>query len=116
MPVLFIGLFAQHSYSALIVAGFFLGIGGTSFAVGVPFVNAWFPPERRGLAVGVFGAGMVGTAISALTTVKLYDWDWPDPDDHLGTVTVLATQAGLGNRIAWFNLDGALYKLTYRVV
>ena len=72
VPVLFIGLAGQHSYTALLVAGFFLGIGGTAVAVGVPFVNAWFPPERRGLAVGVFGAGMVGTAISALTTVKLY--------------------------------------------
>jgi MFS transporter, NNP family, nitrate/nitrite transporter len=57
--------------AALLIGGFFLGIGGTTFAVGVPFVNAWFPPERRGLAVGVFGAGMGGTAISALTTVKL---------------------------------------------
>ena len=73
VPVLFIGLAGQESYTALLVAGFFLGIGGTAFAVGVPFVNAWFPPQRRGLAVGVFGAGMVGTAISALTTVKLYE-------------------------------------------
>jgi MFS transporter, NNP family, nitrate/nitrite transporter len=72
VPVLFIGFFAQTSYTALLVGGFFLGIGGTAFAVGVPFVNAWFPPERRGLAVGVFGAGMGGTAISALTTVRLY--------------------------------------------
>ncbi len=72
VPVLFIGFFGLHSYPALLVGGFFLGIGGTAFAVGVPFVNAWFPPERRGLAVGIFGAGMGGTAISALTTVKLY--------------------------------------------
>jgi NNP family nitrate/nitrite transporter-like MFS transporter len=72
VPVLFIAFFAQTSYVALLVGGFFLGIAGTAFAVGVPFVNAWFPPERRGLAVGVFGAGMGGTAISALTTVKLY--------------------------------------------
>ena len=72
VPVLFIGFFAQTSYAALLVGGFFLGIAGTAFAVGVPFVNVWFPPERRGLAVGVFGAGMGGTAISALTTVKLY--------------------------------------------
>lgn len=53
------------------VGGFFLGIGGTAFAIGVPLVNAWFPPQRRGFAIGVFGAGMGGTAISALTTVKL---------------------------------------------
>ena len=72
VPILFIAFVALDSYALLIVGGFFLGVAGTAFAVGVPFVNAWFPPERRGLAIGVFGAGMGGTAISALTTVKLY--------------------------------------------
>src|SRR4051794_7398075 len=71
IPVLYLGLLGHSSLVALLVGGFFLGIGGTAFAVGVPFVNAWFPPERRGFAVGVFGAGMGGTAISALTTVRL---------------------------------------------
>jgi NNP family nitrate/nitrite transporter-like MFS transporter len=73
VPVLFLGLLGHGSLAALLVGGFFLGIAGTAFAVGIPFVNAWFPPERRGLALGVFGAGMGGTAISALTTVKLVD-------------------------------------------
>ena len=73
VPVLFLGLAGHSSLPALLVGGFFLGIGGTSFAVGVPYVNAWFPPARRGLAVGIFGAGMGGTAVSALTTVKLVD-------------------------------------------
>ena len=72
VPVLFLGFFALNSYALILAGGFFLGIGGTAFAVGVPFVNAWFPPERRGFAIGVFGAGMGGTAISALTTVKLF--------------------------------------------
>jgi len=71
VPVLFLGLAGHSSLAALLAGGFFLGLGGTAFAVGVPFVNAWFPPERRGLAIGVFGAGMGGTAISALTTVPL---------------------------------------------
>jgi len=71
VPVLFLGLAGQRSLTALLIGGFFLGIGGTAFAVGVPFVTAWFPPERRGLAIGLFGMGMGGTAISALTTVKL---------------------------------------------
>ncbi|WP_306291633.1 MFS transporter [Microbispora sp. GKU 823] len=70
VPVLYLGLAGQTSLAGLLAGGFFLGIGGTAFAIGVPFVNAWFPPARRGLAVGVFGAGMGGTAISALTTVK----------------------------------------------
>lgn len=73
VPVLYLGLAGHSSLPALLAGGFFLGIGGTAFAVGVPFVNAWFPPERRGLAIGVFGMGMGGTAISALTTVKLVD-------------------------------------------
>src|SRR5687767_5222082 len=68
-PVLFLA--NVEGYAALIAGGFVLGIGGTAFAIGVPFVNAWFPPARRGFAIGVFGAGMGGTAISALTTVKL---------------------------------------------
>jgi NNP family nitrate/nitrite transporter-like MFS transporter len=73
VPVLYLGLAGQESLAGLLVGGFFLGLGGTTFAIGVPLVNAWFPPERRGLAVGLFGAGMGGTAISALTTVKLVD-------------------------------------------
>jgi NNP family nitrate/nitrite transporter-like MFS transporter len=71
VPVLYLGLSGHGSLAGLLVGGFFLGIGGTSFAVGVPFVSAWFPPQRRGLAIGIFGMGMGGTAISALTTVKL---------------------------------------------
>ncbi|MFG3551750.1 nitrate/nitrite transporter [Streptomyces sp. NPDC047725] len=73
VPVLCLGLAGHSSLTALLAGGFFLGMGGTAFAVGVPFVNSWFPPERRGLAIGVFGMGMGGTAISALSTVKLVD-------------------------------------------
>ena len=50
VPVLFLAFFALDSYSLMLFGGFFLGIAGTAFAVGVPFVNAWFPPEKRGLA------------------------------------------------------------------
>jgi MFS transporter, NNP family, nitrate/nitrite transporter len=71
LPVLFLGLVGYRSLAGLLVGGFLLGVAGTSFAVGVPFVNAWFPAGRRGTAIGIFGMGMGGTAISALTTVKL---------------------------------------------
>ncbi len=91
VPVLFIAFVALDSYALLLVGGFFLGIAGTVFAVGVPFVNAWFPPERRGLAIGVFGAGMGGTAISALTTVKLFNQGEKLP--FLITAVVLAAYA-----------------------
>ncbi|MEU4771645.1 MFS transporter [Micromonospora sp. NPDC023644] len=71
VPVL--TLSAVSSYPALIVTGFFLGIGGTAFAVGVPLVSGWYPPARRGFAIGVFGIGMGGTAIANFTTVRLAD-------------------------------------------
>jgi NNP family nitrate/nitrite transporter-like MFS transporter len=95
LPVLFIAFFALSSYALLLVGGFFLGIAGTVFAVGVPFVNAWFPPERRGLAIGVFGAGMGGTAISALTTVKLFT-NQGEKAPFLITAVVLAAYAAAG--------------------
>jgi NNP family nitrate/nitrite transporter-like MFS transporter len=92
LPVLYLGLAGHSSLGALLAGGFFLGIGGTAFAVGVPFVSAWFPPERRGLAIGVFGMGMGGTAISALTTVKLVDAHGM-ADPFLVTAVVLAVYA-----------------------
>ncbi|WP_150242660.1 nitrate/nitrite transporter [Nocardiopsis quinghaiensis] len=70
IPVLLLG-FLGSSFAALLVLGFFLGVAGTSFAVGVPFVSAWHRPERRGFATGVFGAGMGGTALSAFLTPYL---------------------------------------------
>jgi MFS transporter, NNP family, nitrate/nitrite transporter len=64
----------QGSYVLLLVFGFFLGIAGTTFAVGIPFVNAWFEPARRGFATGVFGAGMGGTALSSFFTPRFVQW------------------------------------------
>ncbi|MFG1947095.1 nitrate/nitrite transporter [Nonomuraea sp. NPDC048826] len=71
IPVVFLA-FAE-SYSLLLAGGLLLGLTGATFAIGVPFVNAWFPPERRGLALGVFGMGNIGTAISGFATPWLAD-------------------------------------------
>lgn len=92
IPVLFLGFVGHSSYAGLLIGGFFLGIGGTAFAVGIPFVNAWFPPERRGLALGVFGIGMGGTAISALTTLNLTK-SYGEPTPFVVTAIVLAIYA-----------------------
>ncbi|MFI7532750.1 nitrate/nitrite transporter [Streptosporangium sp. NPDC049376] len=72
VPVLGVGW--SDSYGWLLLWGFLLGLGGTSFAVGIPFVNAWYRPERRGFATGVFGMGMGGTAVSAFLTPRLVEW------------------------------------------
>jgi MFS transporter, NNP family, nitrate/nitrite transporter len=68
-PVLFLAF--ATSYPTLLLGGLLLGLGGASFAVGVPFVNAWFPPERRGFALGVYGMGNIGTAISGFVSPRV---------------------------------------------
>jgi NNP family nitrate/nitrite transporter-like MFS transporter len=63
-----------EGYAALIVVGFFLGIAGSSFAVGVPFVAGWYPKERQGFALGVYGMGNIGTAVAAFSAPAIVDW------------------------------------------
>lgn len=61
------------SYVALLGAGFLLGAAGASFAVGVPFVAEWFPKQRQGFALGVYGMGNIGTAVAAFSIPALRD-------------------------------------------
>src|SRR5690606_13479067 len=44
------------------------GLAGTSFAVGIAYTSAWFPKERQGTALGIFGAGNAGSALSTVFT------------------------------------------------
>ncbi len=61
----------HESYDALIAFGLLLGFAGASFAVGVPFINDWYPPGQRGYALGIYGAGTGGTVIAGLTAPQL---------------------------------------------
>ena len=48
------------SYAQLLAVAFFLGMAGSSFAVGVGFVSPWFAREKQGSALGVYGLGNIG--------------------------------------------------------
>lgn len=75
IPVLAVGFSANaDSYTALLVSGFLLGVAGTVFAIGIPFAKSWFDAGKHGLATGIFGAGMVGTALSAFFTPRFVRW------------------------------------------
>ncbi|NWK84183.1 NarK/NasA family nitrate transporter [Staphylococcus sp. GSSP0090] len=62
-PIYFLS--QAQSPSMLMASGFFLGIGGAVFSVGVTSIPKYFPKERVGLANGIYGMGNIGTAISS---------------------------------------------------
>ena len=79
------------SYWALIGAGFLLGVAGSSFAVGVPFVARWYPQAKQGAAVGIYGMGNVGTALAFFSAPAIAD-RWGRPT--VGWVTGLTLVGG----------------------
>jgi NNP family nitrate/nitrite transporter-like MFS transporter len=73
-PLPLIGLALFHdSLASVLLLGLLLGFAGASFAVGVPFVSRWYPPERQGAALGIYGAGMGGTVLGGLTAPAIAD-------------------------------------------
>jgi len=55
-----------ESYGMLMLLAFLVGMAGNSFSVGIAWNAAWFPPHRQGFALGLFGAGNVGAAVTKL--------------------------------------------------
>ncbi|MCK9351688.1 MAG: nitrate/nitrite transporter [Candidatus Paceibacterota bacterium] len=75
-PLYLIGGWAS-AYWHFLVLGLFVGIVGTSFAVGISYVVKWFPKERQGFAMGIFGSGNVGTALTQFAApilIAAYGW------------------------------------------
>lgn len=93
IPVLGVGHFGT-SLTVLMIGAVLLGVGGTTFAIGVPVVNAWFPPQRRGVALGVFGIGTGGTAIASFTTLPLINMFGPTAPFNVVAVALVVV-AGL---------------------
>lgn len=54
------------SFTAFALCSFGFGLAGVSFSVGIAYTSVWFPKSRQGLALGIFGAGNAGAAITTL--------------------------------------------------
>jgi MFS transporter, NNP family, nitrate/nitrite transporter len=64
-------------YWQFLVLGLFVGVAGGSFSVGIAYVARWFSRPRQGFAMGIFGAGNAGAALTkfvAPTLVVVYGW------------------------------------------
>ena len=52
------------AYWQFLVLGLFVGLAGGSFSVGIAYVAKWFDAHNQGFAMGVFGAGNAGAAVT----------------------------------------------------
>ncbi len=60
------GLAFATEYWQFLVIGLFTGLAGGSFAIGIAYTSAWFERERQGTAMGIFGVGNAGAAVTNL--------------------------------------------------
>jgi NNP family nitrate/nitrite transporter-like MFS transporter len=70
-------LTTMSTYEGYLFAALLVGIAGGSFAVGIAYVSKWFGKEKQGTALGIFGAGNVGAAVTKLLAPMVmvaYGW------------------------------------------
>ena len=65
------------SYATFLLAALGVGLAGGSFIIGVAYVTKWYPQARQGTALGVFGMGNIGAAVTTfLAPFVLIAWGW----------------------------------------
>lgn len=65
------------SYATFLLAALGVGMAGGSFIIGVAYVSKWFPAQRQGTALGIFGMGNVGAAVTKfIAPFILVAWGW----------------------------------------
>jgi NNP family nitrate/nitrite transporter-like MFS transporter len=75
VPIWLISYATQYWH--FLVLSLFVGVAGGSFTVGIAYCARWFPKSRQGLAMGIFGAGNTGAAVTKLVApliVVAYGW------------------------------------------
>ncbi len=75
VPIYLISLATQFWH--FLTLGLFVGVAGGSFSVGIAYTGRWFSTERKGFAMGIFGAGNAGAAVTKFVApglVVAYGW------------------------------------------
>jgi NNP family nitrate/nitrite transporter-like MFS transporter len=86
-----------YDYPTFLLAALGVGIAGGSFAVGIAYVSRWYPRESQGTALGIFGAGNVGAAVTkfiAPFVMVAYGWQT--------VANVWALAIGVMGIVFWF--------------
>jgi NNP family nitrate/nitrite transporter-like MFS transporter len=86
-----------HTFPLMLLAGLGVGMAGSSFAIGVSYVSRWYPKEKQGTALGIFGVGNVGAAVTtSLAPFVMAAFGWP------AVAQVWATALAVMAVIFWF--------------
>ena len=72
VPMFFLS--TANSYWSFFFLSLGFGIAGTSFAVGIAYTSVWFKKEHQGTALGIFGAGNAGAALTSLGAPSMLNW------------------------------------------
>lgn len=89
-----------ETYELFLLAALGVGLAGGSFAVGIAYVSRWYPKERQGTALGIFGVGNVGAAVTNFGAPFLliaYGWT--------GVAKIYAAVMLLMALIFWFTTE-----------
>src|SRR5699024_5605754 len=66
-----------HSYWTFLLAALGVGLAGGSFIIGVAYVSIWYPLDKQGTALEIFGMVDVGAAVTTFVApFVLYAWGW----------------------------------------
>jgi len=65
---------AANEYYQFVFASLGFGLTGAAFAVGIAYTSVWFPKERQGTALGIFGVGNAGAALTSMGAPILLKW------------------------------------------
>ncbi len=76
VPAIWMMSYATQYWHFLTI-GLFVGLAGGSFSVGTPYVARWFPKNKQGTAMGIYGAGNSGSAVNKFVApVILVAFGW----------------------------------------
>ncbi len=63
----------MDSFEEFLILGLWIGISGASFTLGIRYINDWFERNRQGTAMGIFGAGNAGAAITLVLAPRIVE-------------------------------------------
>lgn len=107
-----------ETFTEYILLGFVLGLSGVSFTIGIRYITDWFDTKQQGFALGVFGAGNAGAAITLVLVpfiVDAYSWQAIGPIYGVGMLAMAVIFRLLAPEISKYYQEKKNYELAFHL-